>query len=231
MATDIAARGIDVDEITHVVNYDVPYAAEDYVHRIGRTARAGRTGMAIMLVTKEEMRGVRSIERLIGFSLPEEGGELVPLSAGERGSEPSRRSAARRGGSGRRERGGAGRRGASRGSGSSGGGGGGGRSGGGRGGGGERGADRAREEVGVGAGLSEAGASDDGRNGGPGGPKKRRRRRSRSGATADQPREARTHRAHDRGPERRETSDRDRDGKKEKRSFVQNLLGKLGLGG
>jgi ATP-dependent RNA helicase RhlE len=97
VATDIAARGIDVDEITHVVNYDVPYAAEDYVHRIGRTARAGKTGMAIMLVTKEEMRVVRSIERLIGFTLPEEGGELVKLSASERGSEPSRRSASGRG--------------------------------------------------------------------------------------------------------------------------------------
>ena len=115
VATDIAARGIDVDEITHVVNYDVPYAAEDYVHRIGRTARAGKTGMAIMLVTKEEMRVVRSIERLIGFTLPEEGGELVALGPGERKSEPSRRSATRggersRGPRGRNEREGGGGR-------------------------------------------------------------------------------------------------------------------------
>ncbi|MCA9755209.1 MAG: DEAD/DEAH box helicase [Candidatus Eisenbacteria bacterium] len=215
VATDIAARGIDVDEITHVVNYDVPYAAEDYVHRIGRTARAGRTGMAIMLVTKEEMRGVRSIERLIGFSLPEEGGELVPLSAGERGSEPSRRSASRRGGGGRRERGGAGRRGASRG---------------GRSGGGDR---HSRQDEGVAAGASfgESRATGETRNGAaPGGPKKRRRRKPRSGGPGEPARGARTQRDQETRNDRPNPSDRDRNGKKEKRSIVQTLLGKLGFG-
>ncbi len=111
VATDIAARGIDVDEITHVVNYDVPYAAEDYVHRIGRTARAGRSGVAITLVTPEERRGIKAIERLIGFSLPLEGESANgrPSSngagfddddyeSGDRGSRSRRR---RRGGSDR----------------------------------------------------------------------------------------------------------------------------------
>jgi ATP-dependent RNA helicase RhlE len=65
VATDIAARGLDVDDVSHVVNYDLPYAAEDYVHRIGRTARAGRRGMAISLVGPEDAAGAEAIERLI----------------------------------------------------------------------------------------------------------------------------------------------------------------------
>jgi ATP-dependent RNA helicase RhlE len=69
VATDIAARGLDVTGISHVINYDVPHHAEDYVHRIGRTARAGRTGVAISLVTPEDQACVRSIEQLIGRTL------------------------------------------------------------------------------------------------------------------------------------------------------------------
>lgn len=65
VATDIAARGIDVHDVSHVVNYDVPQSAEDYVHRIGRTARAGRKGVAISLVTSEDSQAVRDIERQI----------------------------------------------------------------------------------------------------------------------------------------------------------------------
>lgn len=63
VATDIAARGIDVDEITHVFNYDMPVDAETYVHRIGRTARAGSTGIAISLCDKDEVKTLRAIER------------------------------------------------------------------------------------------------------------------------------------------------------------------------
>ncbi|MEM9163095.1 MAG: DEAD/DEAH box helicase, partial [Cyanobacteria bacterium P01_F01_bin.4] len=63
VATDVAARGLDVDRITHVVNYDVPYDTETYVHRIGRTGRAGRTGNAILFVTPREKRMLRAIER------------------------------------------------------------------------------------------------------------------------------------------------------------------------
>jgi superfamily II DNA/RNA helicase len=73
VATDIAARGIDVDGISHVVNFDLPNVPETYVHRIGRTARAGADGIAISLVAgAEEMSYLRDIERLIRISLPRE---------------------------------------------------------------------------------------------------------------------------------------------------------------
>ena len=64
IATDVAARGLDVDRITHVFNYDVPYDAESYVHRIGRTGRAGRSGEAVLFVTPRERRALRQIERV-----------------------------------------------------------------------------------------------------------------------------------------------------------------------
>ena len=64
VATDVAARGLDVDTLTHVVNYDVPAAAESYVHRIGRVGRAGREGVAITLAEPRERRGLENIERL-----------------------------------------------------------------------------------------------------------------------------------------------------------------------
>jgi ATP-dependent RNA helicase RhlE len=70
VATDIAARGIDVDGISHVVNFDVPNVADSYVHRIGRTARAGATGVAISLCDNEEIAYLRDIERLIRLSIP-----------------------------------------------------------------------------------------------------------------------------------------------------------------
>ncbi len=70
VATDIAARGIDVTGIELVLNYDLPATAEDYVHRIGRTARAGRTGHAISFATPEQRLDVRGIERLIRKNLP-----------------------------------------------------------------------------------------------------------------------------------------------------------------
>jgi ATP-dependent RNA helicase RhlE len=70
VATDVAARGLDVEGISHVVNFDVPNVPEDYVHRIGRTARADATGDAISLASPEEVDFVRDIERLIGVTLP-----------------------------------------------------------------------------------------------------------------------------------------------------------------
>src|SRR5262249_19895184 len=70
VATDIAARGIDVTRLGHVVNFDVPAAAEDYVHRIGRTGRAEMTGTAFTFVSPEEEDSLRSIERGIGRRLP-----------------------------------------------------------------------------------------------------------------------------------------------------------------
>jgi len=70
VATDIAARGIDVEALGHVVNFDVPAAAEDYIHRVGRTARAELTGEAFTFVAQEETDDLRAIERAIGKALP-----------------------------------------------------------------------------------------------------------------------------------------------------------------
>jgi ATP-dependent RNA helicase RhlE len=69
VATDIAARGLDIAGVSHVINYDVPENAEDYVHRIGRTGRAHNTGDAFTLVTEDDVRDARSIERFIGASI------------------------------------------------------------------------------------------------------------------------------------------------------------------
>ena len=75
VATDIAARGIDVDGISHVVNFDLPHVAETYVHRIGRTARAGADGIAISLCGPDEVPLLRAIEKLIGKSIPASGSQ------------------------------------------------------------------------------------------------------------------------------------------------------------
>jgi len=72
VATDIAARGIDIDQLPHVVNYDLPNVPEDYVHRIGRTGRAGASGEAVSLVCVDEHVMLRDIEKLIKRSLPKE---------------------------------------------------------------------------------------------------------------------------------------------------------------
>jgi ATP-dependent RNA helicase DeaD len=77
VATDVAARGLDVDRITHVVNYDIPNDPESYVHRIGRTGRAGRTGKAILLVEPRERYLLQTIERTIRQRIP----SLPPPSA------------------------------------------------------------------------------------------------------------------------------------------------------
>ncbi len=69
VATDIAARGIDIDDISHVINFDMPLAPEAYVHRIGRTARAGRSGVAISLCDSSEVKLLRAIEKLTGHQL------------------------------------------------------------------------------------------------------------------------------------------------------------------
>ena len=64
VATDVAARGIDVPRVTHVINYDIPREVESYVHRIGRTGRAGRSGEAILFASSKDMRMLKSIERV-----------------------------------------------------------------------------------------------------------------------------------------------------------------------
>ncbi|MCB0071829.1 MAG: DEAD/DEAH box helicase, partial [Caldilineaceae bacterium] len=70
VATDVAARGLDIDDISHVINYDLPTDPEVYVHRIGRTGRAGRTGVAISLVTRSQLRQLSRIEQTIRQSIP-----------------------------------------------------------------------------------------------------------------------------------------------------------------
>src|SRR2546425_9006580 len=84
VATDIAARGLDVDSVSHVINYDVPSAPEDYVHRIGRTGRAGNQGKAITIVAPVDELSMRAIERLTGQAVkrvvPEGFGGLQPLA-------------------------------------------------------------------------------------------------------------------------------------------------------
>jgi superfamily II DNA/RNA helicase len=70
VASDVAARGLDVKGVSHVVNFDVPWQPDDYVHRIGRTGRAGAKGIAITLATKEDGEAVANIEKLIGLKIP-----------------------------------------------------------------------------------------------------------------------------------------------------------------
>ncbi|MGX2040222.1 DEAD/DEAH box helicase [Methylocaldum sp. MU1018] len=93
VATDIAARGLDIQELPHVVNYELPQVPADYVHRIGRTGRAGSTGEAVSLVSPEETPQLRDIERLLGRKLPAlpspEG--YVPQTAGNPGTQDARR--------------------------------------------------------------------------------------------------------------------------------------------
>ncbi|HLS18982.1 MAG TPA: C-terminal helicase domain-containing protein, partial [Paracoccaceae bacterium] len=88
VATDIAARGIDIDGVTHVVNYELPNEPESYVHRIGRTARAGADGAAISFCDPSERAYLRDIERVIRRPLALAGGEVPDVteapSAGER---------------------------------------------------------------------------------------------------------------------------------------------------
>jgi len=75
VATDIAARGLDIESLPHVVNYDLPHVPEDYVHRIGRTGRAGETGQAVSLVSGEDRSYFRDIERLIGKKIEQ---QIIP---------------------------------------------------------------------------------------------------------------------------------------------------------
>jgi ATP-dependent RNA helicase RhlE len=84
VATDIAARGIDVDGVSHVINFDLPNVPDSYVHRIGRTARAGAEGKAISFCDAEERPFLRSIERLIRQTIPATGPSGAPRVAGGR---------------------------------------------------------------------------------------------------------------------------------------------------
>jgi superfamily II DNA/RNA helicase len=80
VASDVAARGLDIPAVSHIFNFDVPHHPDDYVHRIGRTGRAGRTGTAITVVAPSDTKSVAAIEKLIGQSIPWMAGEARSLA-------------------------------------------------------------------------------------------------------------------------------------------------------
>jgi superfamily II DNA/RNA helicase len=84
VASDVAARGLDIEALPYVVNFDVPNNPEDYVHRIGRTARAGRSGTAFTLVTREDAKALAAIVALTGIAIPEYDAEEEPAAAAEK---------------------------------------------------------------------------------------------------------------------------------------------------
>ena len=112
VASDVAARGLDIPAVSHVFNFDVPHHPEDYVHRIGRTGRAGRAGHAFTLVSRADERSLHAIEALIGQPIPWAEGDLasVPESAPSEDEESTRTRYRGKAASGRRLRGGAGGR-------------------------------------------------------------------------------------------------------------------------
>jgi ATP-dependent RNA helicase RhlE len=91
VATDVASRGIDVEALSHVINYDVPSQPEDYVHRVGRTARAGATGDAVTFVSPAEEGGLRAIERTVGRRIDRRSVAGVERGVARTESGPSRR--------------------------------------------------------------------------------------------------------------------------------------------
>jgi ATP-dependent RNA helicase RhlE len=100
IATDIAARGIDVDHVSHVVNFELPHEPETYVHRIGRTGRAGQTGAAVSFCDPEERSRLVAIERLLRMSIPQRnapptGPIQEPQAEGSRSGQPRGRRSAR----------------------------------------------------------------------------------------------------------------------------------------
>jgi len=105
VATDVAARGLDVDDISHVINYDLPMEAETYVHRIGRTARAGAEGDAISFCCAEERAYLRDIERLLGIEIPVELEHEYHCSSSQWSTAPAPTNFGRGGGGGQHNRG------------------------------------------------------------------------------------------------------------------------------
>ena len=102
VCSDVAARGLDIPDVSHVINYDAPHHSEDYVHRIGRTGRAGKTGQALTIVTRADSKAIAEIEKLIARKIDwQAGAEMPPDGRGRRpardsGGERGRRSGRRR---------------------------------------------------------------------------------------------------------------------------------------
>lgn len=104
VATDVAGRGLDIVGLSHVFNFDVPYHAEDYIHRIGRTGRAGAAGRAIMLATRADAKYVDAIQKLIGKDIPllqgvetTESNSIPEEEATQKGGEPQKKTPRPRG--------------------------------------------------------------------------------------------------------------------------------------
>ena len=91
VASDVAARGLDIPDVSHVFNFDVPIHAEDYVHRIGRTGRAGRSGAAFMVVTKRDSKHLDAIQKLIGEEIEWHTGDIAALPEREETEDSGRR--------------------------------------------------------------------------------------------------------------------------------------------
>jgi superfamily II DNA/RNA helicase len=91
VASDVAARGLDIPDVSHVFNYDIPIHSEDYVHRIGRTGRAGRSGKAFTLVTTADTKYLTAIESMIGEKIEWVDGDLSTLPAADESEDTSRK--------------------------------------------------------------------------------------------------------------------------------------------
>jgi superfamily II DNA/RNA helicase len=96
VASDVAARGLDVKGVSHVINFDVPWQPDDYVHRIGRTGRAGMKGIAITLATREDAEAISRIEKLIGHKIPRAGSPKADAEQPEAPEAPKQRQAPKR---------------------------------------------------------------------------------------------------------------------------------------
>ena len=97
VASDVAARGLDIPDVSHIFNFDVPHHADDYVHRIGRTGRAGKSGVALTIVTRADQKAIAEIERLIARKIDwQEGAELPPEGEDETPVRDARGGRARR---------------------------------------------------------------------------------------------------------------------------------------
>jgi superfamily II DNA/RNA helicase len=86
VASDVAARGLDIPEVSHVFNFDVPHHPDDYVHRIGRTGRAGRLGTAVSIVSPADQKSLAAIEKLIGQSIPR--ADVAPVASAAESDAP-----------------------------------------------------------------------------------------------------------------------------------------------
>jgi len=106
VCSDVAARGLDIPDVSHVINYDAPHHAEDYVHRIGRTGRAGKLGVAVTIVSRADARSIDEIEKLIGQKIEWQAGADVPVDEPAEAEEAPRE---HRGGRSRRSGGDRGR--------------------------------------------------------------------------------------------------------------------------